>query len=49
MDLRGDTRRQYELAESGEMADAIALLNDWKAVGGDLAHAMKSHNEPAHV
>jgi hypothetical protein len=43
MDLRGNTTRQYRLAQTGEQADADALADDWRTVGDDLRRAMAAH------
>ena len=49
VDLRGNTRRQYRFAKSPEQADASAVMDDWDAVGADLAGAMSEHACAEHV
>lgn len=48
-DLRGDTRRQYSLAPTPEMADLEAICDDWEALGHDFEAAMKSQAPALHV
>ncbi len=39
----GNTMTEYNRSQSEEQADAIALRNDWYAVGDDLRSALKSY------
>ena len=40
LDLRGDTRRQYEFYSSPEDADLDAIRNDWRALGDNFRSAV---------
>lgn len=39
MNIRGNTRREYDFAPTPEEADSAAIANDWRAVGLDLSRA----------
>lgn len=39
----GNTMTEYNRSQSEEQADAIALRNDWYAVGDDLRSILKSY------
>ena len=39
-DLRGDTRRHYNMARSPVDADRLAIANDWYTVAHDLSSAV---------
>jgi hypothetical protein len=43
--LRGNTMREYDFAESAADADRQAIENDWIAVGGDMNEAIKSYRK----
>lgn len=43
MDLRGDSRRRYRSAVSGQAADLAAVASDWQTVGQDLFEAAEQH------
>jgi len=41
----GATFDEYNTSPTGEYADAVALLNDFRAVGADLVAAMEEAEE----
>lgn len=49
LDFRGDTRRQYEFADSPELADLDAIRADWEALAEDFDAAIKLHAPVVHV
>lgn len=40
MDLRGNTLRQYRLASTASEANADAIAEDWRVIGGDMRSAI---------
>lgn len=40
----GNTLQEYNVSSSGDVADAVALRNDWRMVGRALRDAMNEYD-----
>lgn len=43
LNVRGNTRREYDLAQSADEADRRAIAGDWAVVGEDLRDAVETY------